>query len=95
MAIVNHDALLAERKGMTLDQAEAHYIQTEMIDPLRGGVILGGYVGEYDGMDPFPVLRVMVQGKVYEVIVSQDDEQNGGGRLMIEPEPIRSLASNS
>ena len=63
MAIVNHDALLAERKGMTSEQAEAHYIQTEMIDPLKGGVILGGYVGEYDGMDPFPVLRVMVQGR--------------------------------
>jgi len=30
------------------------------------------------------VLTVMVKGKVYNVIISMDDEMNGGGRLMIE-----------
>ena len=43
---------------------------------------------EADGLVPFPVLRVMVKGKVYSVIVSQDDEMNGGGRLMIEDEEV-------
>ena len=82
--LYDHDALLAQRKGMTLEQAEAHYIQTEMIEPLTGGVILGGFVHEGDDFPPFPVLTVMVKGKVYNVIISMDDEMNGGGRLMIE-----------
>jgi len=51
-------------------------------------VILGGRVEEADGLVPFPVLRVMVKGQVYSVIVSMDDEQNGGGRLIIEKEKV-------
>ena len=82
--LYDHDALLAERKGMTLEESEAHYIQTEMIEPLIGGVILGGFVHEGDDFPPFPVLTVMVKGKVYNVIISMDDEMNGGGRLIIE-----------
>lgn len=81
MALVNHDALLAERKGMSLEESETHYIKTEMLDPLVGGVIVGGFVDS-----DFPVLRVMVKGKVYQVVVSMDDEMNGGGRLMIDEE---------
>lgn len=81
MAIVNHDALLAERKGMSFEESERHYIKTEMIDPLTGGVILGGYVDTASGIN-IPVLRVMVKGKVYQVIVAADDEVNDGGRLM-------------
>jgi hypothetical protein len=59
-----------------------------MVEPLVVGVILGGRVEEADGLTPFPVLRVMVKGQVYSVIVSQDDEMNGGGRLMIEKEEV-------
>ena len=33
-----------------------------------------------------PVLRVMIRGKVYQVIVAADDELNDGGRLMIYAE---------
>lgn len=94
MAIVNHDQLLKERQKLLPEDREFHYVMSEMVEPLTGGVILGGYVDENEYGAPFPVLRVMIKGKVYEVIVSQDDERNGGGRLFIEPEPIRSLAGN-
>jgi hypothetical protein len=30
----------------------------------------------------------MLKGAVYSVVVSMDDEQNGGGRLMIEKEEV-------
>jgi hypothetical protein len=84
MAIVDHDALVKERAGLLPEDREFHYIMREMIEPLRGGVILGGFVHEGDEFPPFPVLSVMVKGKVYNVIVSMDDEMNGGGRLIIE-----------
>jgi hypothetical protein len=84
--LVDHDALVAERKGMLREDAEVHYLLSEMIEPLIGGVIIGGRVDESDGLTPFPVLRVMLKGKVYQVIVSMDDEGNGGGRLMIDEE---------
>lgn len=84
MAIVDHDALVKERAGLLPEDREFHYIMSEMIEPLRGGVILGGFVHEGDEFPPFPVLSVMVKGKVYNVIVSMDDEMNGGGRLIIE-----------
>lgn len=85
MAIVDTDALVKERAGLLPEDREFHYIMSEMIEPLRGGVILGGFVHEGDEFfPPFPVLSVMVKGKVYNVIVSMDDEMNGGGRLIIE-----------
>lgn len=84
MAIVDHDALVKERAGLLPEDREFHYLMSEMIEPLRGGVILGGFVHEGDEFPPFPVLSVMVKGKLYNVIVSMDDEMNGGGRLIIE-----------
>ena len=85
MAIVDTDALVKERAGLLPEDREFHYIMSEMIEPLRGGVILGGFVHEGDEFfPPFPVLRVMAKGKVYNVIISADDEMNGGGRLVIE-----------
>jgi len=86
--LVDHDALVKERAALLPEDREFHYISSEMIEPLRGGVILGGRVEEADGLVPFPVLRVMVKGAVYSVVVSMDDEQNGGGRLIIEKEEV-------
>lgn len=86
--LVDHDALVKERATLPREDQEFHYISSEMIEPLRGGVILGGRVEEADGLVPFPVLRVMVKGAVYSVVVSMDDEQNGGGRLIIEKEEV-------
>jgi hypothetical protein len=83
--LFNHDALLKERQGMLPEDAEVHYLLSEMIEPLTGGVILGGYVDEDCGFN-LPVLRVMKNGKVYQVIVAADDEVNDGGRLLIYPE---------
>jgi hypothetical protein len=82
--LYDHDALLAQRKGMTLEQAEAHYIQTEMIEPLIGGEIIGGFVHESEYSAPFPVLQVKIKGKVYKMIISMDDEMNGGGRILCD-----------
>ena len=86
--LVDHDALVKERATLLPEDREFHYISSEMIEPLIGGVILGGRVEEADGLTPFPVLRVMVKGAVYSVIVSMDDEQNGGGRLIIEKDEV-------
>ena len=84
--LVDHDALVKERATLLPEDREFHYISSEMLEPLVGGVIIGGRVEEADGLTPFPVLRVMLKGKVYSVVVSMDDEQNGGGRLMIDEE---------
>jgi len=84
-ALFDHDKLVAERKGMTFEESQRHYLKTEMIDPLKGGVILGGFVDTGAGIN-IPVLRVMIRGKVYQVIVSMDDELNDGGRLLIDEE---------
>jgi hypothetical protein len=86
--LVDHDALVKERAKLLPEDREFHYISSEMLEPLIGGVILGGRVEEADGLVPFPVRRVMVKGKIYSVIVSMDDEQNGGGRLIIEKEKV-------
>jgi len=86
--LVDHDALVKERATLLPEDREFHYISSEMLEPLIGGVILGGRVEEADGLVPFPVLRVMVKGQVYSVVVSMDDEQNGGGRLIIEKEEV-------
>lgn len=87
--LVDHDALVNERKGMLREDAEVHYLLSEMIEPLTGGVILGGYVDTDSGIN-IPVLRVMIKGKVYQVAVTADDEINDGGRLMIYPEQEKS-----
>ena len=86
--LVDHDALVKERATLLPEDREFHYISSEMLEPLIGGVTLGGRVEEADGLVPFPVLRVMVKGQIYSVIVSMDDEQNGGGRLIIEKEEV-------
>ena len=82
--LIDHDALVQERAKLLPEDREFHYVMSEMIEPLIGGVILGGFVHEGDDFPPFPVLTVMVKGKVYNVIISMDDEMNGGGRLIIE-----------
>ncbi|CAB4149270.1 hypothetical protein UFOVP529_71 [uncultured Caudovirales phage] len=84
-ALFDRDKLVAARKGMTFEESQRHYLKTEMIDPLKGGVILGGFVDTGAGIN-IPVLRVMIKGKVYQVIVSMDDELNDGGRLLIDEE---------
>jgi hypothetical protein len=89
MALVDVDTLVKERAGLLPEDREFHYLMSEMIEPLVGGVIIGGFVQEADeseGFTPFPVLRVQIKGKVYQVVVSMDDEMNGGGRLMIDEE---------
>ena len=82
--LVDTDALVKERAKLLPEDREFHYIMSEMIEPLRGGVILGGFIAEDDFGTHFPVLRVMIKGKVYEVVVSSDDERNDGGRLFID-----------
>ena len=49
-------------------------------------VLRGGYVGDAGADSLFPVLLVRLNDVIYEVVVSMDDEQNGGGRLFIEGE---------
>lgn len=83
--LVDHDALVRERKGMSRIESEKHYVRTEMLDPLVGGVILGGEV-VYEDDRIIPALRVMVKGRIYLVVIAADDELNDGGRLIIEPE---------
>lgn len=83
MAIVNHDKLLEYRKALPRDQQEPHYIMSEMIEPLVGGVILGGFISRDEDERCFPSLRVMLKGKVYYVAIVADDEENDGGRLHI------------
>jgi len=82
MSIVNRDQLVKERAKLLPEDQEYHYIMSEMIEPLIGGTILGGFVMEQDDVQ-FPVLSVMVGGKKYQVCVSRDDEMNDGGRLII------------
>ena len=62
--LVDHDALVKERATLLPGDREFHYISSEMVEPLIGGVIIGGRVEEMDGLTPFPVLRVMVKGAV-------------------------------
>jgi hypothetical protein len=82
----DHDALVKERQGMTREQSEQHYIRTEMLDPLMGGLIIGAGVDSVDGC-LFPRLAVRSpHGEVFSVIISADDEMNDGGRIMIEVE---------
>lgn len=84
---VDHNALVKEREKMLPEDREFHYISSEMLEPLIGSYIVGGRVeeDEFGGFPPFPVLIVQdPHGDKWEVIVSADDEQNGGGRLIIQ-----------
>ena len=82
----DRDALVAERKGMSPEESETHYIKTEMLNPLMGGLVIGASVEEFDGIR-FPRFSIRSPyGKVFSVLVSSDDEMNDGGRLMIEEE---------
>ena len=78
--------LLAERRTLPFADHEAHYLTTEMIEPLIGSVITGGVViGDGSSEDPLvPVLFVMQGGKKFSVIISSDDEINDGGRILFE-----------
>ena len=78
--------LLAERRTLPFADHEAHYLETEMVEPLIGAVITGGVViGDGSPEEPHvPVLFVMQGGKKYSVIISSDDEMNDGGRIMID-----------
>lgn len=89
---INHDALVKERQGLLPEDREAHYIISEMIEPLIGGRIVGGRIDEdeYGDSLPFPVLFVEdIHGDKLEVIVSMDDEMNGGGRLILQFAPTK------
>ena len=77
--------LLAERRALPFADHDAHYLTTEMIEPLVGAVITGGVViGDGDEEPLVPVLFVMQGGKKFSVIISSDDECNDGGRLLFE-----------
>lgn len=77
------------RKAFHLEMEEK-YILEDMIEPLMGLVVVGGSVDstDLDGRPlfetPFPVLHLKntETGKIIYVLVSQDDECNGGGRLI-------------
>ena len=77
--------LLAERRTLPFTDHEAHYLTTEMIEPLVGAVITGGVVIGDGVEDPLiPVLFVEQGGKKFSVIISSDDEVNDGGRILFE-----------
>ena len=77
--------LLAERRTLPFAEHEAHYLSTEMVEPLIGAVITGGVVIGDGVEDPLiPVLFVEQGGKKYSVIISSDDEVNDGGRILFE-----------
>lgn len=78
--------LLAERRALPYADHDAHYLTTEMIEPLIGAVITGGVViGDGSSEDPLvPVLFVEQGGKKFSVIISSDDEMNDGGRIVFE-----------
>jgi hypothetical protein len=71
-------------------EIEKKYILEEMITPLMGMVVVGGSVDSTDlegnplFTTPFPILHLKntETGKIIHVLVSEDDECNGGGRLI-------------
>jgi hypothetical protein len=75
-----------ERRTLPFAEHEAHYLSTEMVEPLIGAVITGGVViGDGSSEDPLvPVLFVEQGGKKFSVIISSDDEVNDGGRILFE-----------
>ena len=77
--------LINERRALPFADHDAHYLTTEMIEPLVGAVITGGVVIGDGNEEPLvPVLFVEQGGKKFSVIISSDDEINDGGRLLIE-----------
>jgi hypothetical protein len=78
--------LLAERRALPYADHDAHYLTTEMIEPLVGAVITGGVVvGDGSPEEPLtPVLFVLQGGMKFSVIVQSDDEGNDGGRLIFD-----------
>jgi hypothetical protein len=77
--------LLAERRALPFADHDAHYLTTEMIEPLVGAVITGGVVIGDGNEEPLvPVLFVEQGGKKFSVIISSDDECNDGGRMLFE-----------
>jgi len=64
-----------------MDELTREYILNEMVRPLAGGYIIGGGVSS----DGFPMLRIRFrEGREVWATISEDDEMNGGGRIMIE-----------
>jgi len=78
--------LLAERRALPYADHDAHYLTTEMIEPLVGAVITGGVViGDGSPEEPLtPVLFVLQGGKKFSVIIQSDDEGNDGGRIIFD-----------
>lgn len=64
-----------------IDEYTREYILREMVRPLAGGYIIGGGVTT----DGFPMLRITLRtGQEVWATISEDDEMNGGGRIMIK-----------
>jgi hypothetical protein len=88
--------LLAERRALPYADHDAHYLTTEMIEPLVGAVITGGVViGDGSPEDPLvPVLFVLQGGKKFSVIIQSDDEGNDGGRLIFDRGTAQMVAAS-
>lgn len=77
--------LLTERRELDRKFREAHYLLTEMVQPLVGATITGGVVlGDGEEEPLTPVLFVEQGGKKYSVIIQSDDEGNDGGRIIFD-----------
>jgi hypothetical protein len=88
--------LLAERRALPYADHDAHYLTTEMIEPLVGAVITGGVVvGDGSPEEPLtPVLFVLQGGKKFSVIIQSDDEGNDGGRLIFDRGTAQMVAAS-
>jgi hypothetical protein len=88
--------LLAERRALPYADHDAHYLTTEMIEPLVGAVITGGVViGDGSPDEPLtPVLFVLQGGKKFSVIIQSDDEGNDGGRLIFDRGTAQMVAAS-
>ena len=58
----------------------------EHVEPLIGFKIIGVDVDDCEHGNPFTVLKVQRGDEKYNLVVSQDQEGNGGGFLFIEGE---------
>jgi hypothetical protein len=87
--------LINERRELDLRLRDAHYLLTEMVEPLVGAVITGGVVIGNGDDEPFvPVLFVIQNGKKYSVIIQSDDEGNDGGRLIFDRGTAQMVAAS-
>jgi len=88
--------LLTERRALPYADHDAHYLTTEMIEPLVGAVITGGVViGDGSPDEPLtPVLFVLQGGKRFSVIIQSDDEGNDGGRLIFDRGTAQMVAAS-